>query len=503
MKFPAIIFFLFLFTSCANKNNNHDGETLAKIHCASCHQFPEPTLLDKTSWGKYILPRMGFMLGVLPKDSAGHSFIEPIAQKEAFKNPLIFRKESNLTLHEWLAIKNYFLENAPEKLAENPRPTINKNTNQFEVKHPEYFLSPPSTTFVKIKKRELFIGDAHSQKLYFIDQKMQLKNMANASEAPVWMNETEAGYLVTSMGSFSPTDAALGQVLYLPKNKNSQSLILVDSLKRPVHTEMADLDNDGRFDLIISEFAKWTGCLAWWKNDGKGHFEKHILRNMPGAMKAYARDINGDNLLDIIALFGQGDEGMFIYFNKGDGTFKEERILRFPPSYGSSYFNLFDHNNDGHLDIIYTNGDNADFPPINKPYHGIRIFENNGKNNFKEIFFYPLHGAYNAIAADFDEDGDLDIAAISFFPDFKNTPEEGFIYLENKGNWKMEAATFDGVEKGRWIVMDAGDLDEDGDLDLILGSLAFEVIPKMGLVDKWVKNGLPYILLENKLNQNK
>ncbi|MEZ4934360.1 MAG: VCBS repeat-containing protein [Saprospiraceae bacterium] len=153
--------------------------------------------------------------------------------------------------------------------------------------------------------------------------------------------------------------------------------------------------------------------------------------------------------------------------------------------------------------MIYTNGDNADFPPINKPYHGIRIFENDGKNNFKEIFFYPLHGAYNAIPADFDKDGDLDIAAISFFPDFKNTPEEGFIYLENKGKWKMEASTFNGVEKGRWIVMDAGDLDEDGDLDLILGSLAFEVIPKMGLVDKWVKNGLPYILLENKLIQIK
>ncbi|MEZ4956332.1 MAG: hypothetical protein R2825_22430 [Saprospiraceae bacterium] len=281
MKFPIIIFFLFFLTSCANKNNIPDGEALAKIHCASCHQFPEPTLLDKTSWEKYILPRMGFMLGVLPKDSAGNSFIEPIAEKEAFSNPLIFRKESNLTNDEWKAIKNYFLENAPEKLAENPHPIINKYSNQFEIKYPDYFLSPPSTTFVKIKNGELYIGDAHTQKLYLFNQAMHLKNEAKTSEAPVWMNETEEGFLVTSMGSFSPTDAAVGQVVYLQKKQNSQPFILVDRLKRPVHTELADMDNDGRFDLIISEFAKWTGCLAWWKNDGKGHFEKRILRNMP------------------------------------------------------------------------------------------------------------------------------------------------------------------------------------------------------------------------------
>ena len=35
-----------------------------------------------------------------------------------------------------------------------------------------------------------------------------------------------------------------------------------------------------------------------------------------------------------------------------------------------------------------------------------------------------MHGAYNAIPRDFDKDGDLDIAAISFFPDFKENGKE-------------------------------------------------------------------------------
>ena len=47
--------------------------------------------------------------------------------------------------------------------------------------------------------------------------------------------------------------------------------------------------------------------------------------------------------------------------------------------------------------------------------------------------------------------------------------------------------------------MDVGDYDSDGDTDLIMGSLAFEVIPDNGLVKKWVEKGIPFIVLENTL----
>ncbi|MBK9184490.1 MAG: hypothetical protein IPM83_15635 [Ignavibacteria bacterium] len=45
--------------------------------------------------------------------------------------------------------------------------------------------------------------------------------------------------------------------------------------------------------------------------------------------------------------------------------------------------------------------------------------------------------------------------------------------------------------------MDSGDIDHDGDLDLILGSLVMEVKGRKDLVDYWVKNAIPFVILEN------
>lgn len=501
------LLYCFLFTSllfwqCDTNVEKMDGAALAKIHCSSCHLFPEPDALDRRSWQEYILPRMGYMLGVLPTDSIEGGFIETAAKQEAFNNPLLFRKNPTLSKKEWTAIQQYYLKNSPVELPVAEQIKYQKtDEGLFDIKFPDIYLSPPSTTYIEIKNQEIVYGDAHSRKLYFSDNKLSLKSAANAGEVPVWVNETDQAYLVTSMGAFSPTDYPVGKIIYLPKEKEGSPFILIDSLKRPVHTSISDLNQDGLFDIVTCEFAKWTGSLSWWKNNGKGHFKKSVLRNMPGAIKAYARDMNNDQLMDIVALFGQGDEGIFIYYNQGNGDFKEERVLRFPPSYGSSFFNVFDYDKDGHLDFIYTNGDNADFPPITKPYHGIRIFKNNGQQEFDEIFFQPMPGAYQAIPNDYDQDGDWDIVAISFFPDFEEKNNSSILYLENSGELNMNIHRLPYADKGRWIVMDDGDFDNDGDIDLAIGSLAFEVLPATGIVKQWTKDGIPFILLENNINK--
>jgi len=218
-----------------------------------------------------------------------------------------------------------------------------------------------------------------------------------------------------------------------------------------------------------------------------------------GAITAVIKDANNDGLMDIYALMAQGDEGVFLYENQGSGKFREKQLLSFLPLNGSQYIELADVNKDGFDDIIYTCGDNADKTPILKDYHGIYIFLNDGKLNFKQAYFYPLNGAYKAMVRDFDLDGDPDIAAISFFPDYLHYPEESFIYLENKGNLKFTDYSFPEAASGRWVVMDAGDMDADGDLDLVLGSYVY-FLPAgdtTSLGNKWLTKGPSVIVLEN------
>ncbi len=475
------------------------GAQAAKIYCSSCHQYPEPGLLEKASWEEHMLPRMGYMLGFYPDAETRSSLIEAGEGGQRVEAAQIYPKEPKLDEETWKEIQDFYLQQAPEKL-DLPEPlAISKNLTLFQANFPATRLSPPSTTLMRFNEDgTLYLGDAHTKSLLHFDSDLGLIKAGQVQEGAVHVHDADGDLWITNMGSFSPTDAALGSVVVFPKN--GKPYLPIRNLQRPVHTNYGDLDQDGQEDLVICEFGKWTGRLSWWRKTADGQYVSTTVTNRPGAIKSYLQDMNGDDQLDILALFGQGNEGIYWFDLQPDGSFVQHVVVSFPASYGSSNFRLVDANADGHFDIIYTCGDNADFGPILKPYHGIRILLNDGQQHFSEAQFIPLAGAYDAFPADFDQDGDLDLAAISFFPDFVHQPEGGFVFLENLGDFTFSAKTFPEVEAGRWIVLDAGDPDGDGDLDLALGSLAFEVIPKGEWVDRWVDKGIPMVLLENKTN---
>jgi hypothetical protein len=230
------------------------------------------------------------------------------------------------------------------------------------------------------------------------------------------------------------------------------------------------------------------------ENLGNHNSKRHVLRGFPGAIKVYIKDVNHDGLPDIWALFSQDEEGVFLFKNKGNGNFDSEEVLKFPPSYGSSYFEFADFNKDGYPDIVYTCGDNADHSPVLKPYHGVYIFMNDKTNHFKQKYFFPINGCYKAIARDYDGDGDLDIAAISFFADYAHQPEDGFVYLKNNGSFDFQSYSLAEANMGRWLTMDAGDFDGDGKTDIILGN--FSIGPTMMKHNADWKHSPPFIILK-------
>ena len=210
--------------------------------------------------------------------------------------------------------------------------------------------------------------------------------------------------------------------------------------------------------------------------------------------------MNADGRPDVVALLAQAREGVYLFRNEGGGAFGWDPLVRFPPVYGVTYFELVDFDADGDLDLLVTNGDNGEYASPFKRYHGIRLFRNDGHWRFAEAWFYPLNGAFKALARDFDRDGDLDLAAISFFPDYDRSPEESFVYLENRGGLAFAASSPPAATQGRWLTLDAGDLDSDGDLDLVLGSFVDgprgTPIPP-SFEQRWREHRVPALILRN------
>ena len=303
---------------------------------------------------------------------------------------------------------------------------------------------------------------------------------------------------MANIGIMNPNDLKTGKLLSFnlsEKGEFGNNVALIDSLQRPVETKAVDLDNDGFKDQLVCGFGNKFGALVWYRNLQNGKYEKKVIRALPGAIKVYLEDYNKDGLVDIWALFAQGQEGVFLFTNKGKGEFETKEILRFPPIYGSSYFEMTDLNKDGFKDILYVSGDNADYSShLLKNFHGIYGYLNDGKNEFKQAFFFPIHGCFKAIARDYDGDGDIDIASVSYFPDHKKQPQEGFVYLENTGKFSFKSYTIKEAGTGKWLVMDAGDVDGDGDEDVVIGSLDLN---KRGMKDS-AKKDFAFLFLENK-----
>ena len=297
------------------------------------------------------------------------------------------------------------------------------------------------------------------------------------------------------MGIMDPNDRPFGSIVTANQD-GSLKQILIDSLKRPVYFEKADLNSDGLEDFVICAFGNYTGGLLVYENKGTSKFIKHTISNLPGSRKTVLKDINNDGRLDILSLLTQGDEQITLFMNEGNFNFKQKTLLRFPPVYGSSYFQIIDLNQDGRFDILYTNGDNSDYSLILKPYHGVRIFTQDAHGNFNESWFYQMHGASQAIAFDYDQDGDLDIAAISFFSDYENHPDEGFLYFENT-NQKFKPYKLADGASGRWLVMEVADVEGDGDKDILLGALNFKSRVPDSLFQQWNNDQTSILILKN------
>lgn len=497
MKYWLYIFFLGSCLWACNQSNkteqnftakptNLSGKELAETYCASCHLKPEPEFLDKKTWEKNVLPEMSYYLGMKPLRDKMFGMSPEDIQAAIQSN--LYPSAPLLTEEDWQKLKDYYITNAPEKpLPQEEKQAIKTSLPFFEVREMTRLdnrLTLISMAKIDTLNHQLWVSrrDKNLIEIYGNALKRLDSFKIESPVSDVILRGEDKYFL--EMGIMDPNDTQTGKLKKI--NAQKQISILIDSLRRPVDLKIVDMNEDGIEDFLICNYGNTFGDLTWY--DGKT-LQKQLLSSLPGARMTLLKDMNNDGKTDIVALFCQSREHISIFYNQGKGEFREEEVLVFSPVYGSSSIDLADMNGDGKLDILYTNGDNADYSMILKSYHGLRIFNNDGQNKFKESYFYPINGAGEVLARDFDGDGDMDLATIAFFTDVQNKPNEGFLFFENKGGNKFDISTFSNSKNGKWLVMDVADMDGDGREDIVLGSFfRMAKMPDKPLSLVWLKN---------------
>lgn len=487
MKAVVIAAVALVLAGCESKEERE--ARLVEAHCGNCHLVPAPELLTRSLWAESVLPRMGARLGL-----NADLFLQDIPGVDLHTALNLLPAEALVTAKEWHAIRDYYLTQAPATLSFLESPPLDTTLLLFVPERIRVQTNHiPAATFVHIDSGAIYFGYS---RLYTWKKNILAREETLPKPPSDFARLKDGTRLLSLVGTINPTDEPLGSIWR--QERNGAWVSWVENLRRPVDLQIADLRGNGTQQIILSEFGNLTGQLSVLEVTGTGTPHKKQISALPGARKTVITDADGDGLQDILALFAQGDEQ--IIFFRGDGKlgFSPAVWLRFPPVYGSSYFEFEDINADRHRDLIVTHGDNADHTVIKKPYHGIRIYLNNGRNTFIEDFFYPLPGATQTATADYDEDGDQDIAAISFFPDYSTRPNQSFVLLtQNQSSWR--AATNSYSTWGRWLVMDAGDIDADHDTDLVLGALNFNGGTDRALFSNWVDEQSPVLILRNSL----
>ena len=405
---------------------------------------------------------------------------------------------------DWFAIWDYYRATAPSQLPAAARTTlVPTGLKRFKARKLSPHSGVPMTCLVQIDpaRHQIRVGDAFGGSFFLLNPSGEVQQRLRLGSPVVSVFDSgHDSLLLTLIGRLFPSDSLEGSVVVWDRQNGAAPDPVLQNLRRPTDSVLVDLNGDGLKDIVNCSFGHRLGRFSWFEGKPDNRFEEHVLLDRPGAIRCEVADLTGDGLPDIVVLTAQAREGIYLFVNEGKGRFRLSPLLEMPPSWGLASFSLADFNRDGHPDLVVANGDHGDFPLPLKPYHGVRIYLNDGRNQFHEVFHFPLAGAYKAVARDFDGDGDLDLAAIAFYPDYTREQPESFVYLENQGEWRFTASTCAEQNLGRWMVMDAGDLDGDGDEDIVLGSFVrgpTTVPVPAALRDRWRTDGAPLLLLEN------
>lgn len=242
---------------------------------------------------------------------------------------------------------------------------------------------------------------------------------------------------------------------------------------------VGDLDHDGRVDLVLGgnmgdDEDTYSGVLNVYMNTGSSFvedstWEDELLGLVHGSI--LLADVDGDGYLDLLRVGtdnaadgGAYDPYSLVYLNTGE-TFVEDEDWEWElASLADGTVTVGDIDNDGDMDLILV-GDQGGANTLTRVYlnEGDTFIEDETWS--ENIYDSSVYHAGSSLAlGDLDADGDLDLVAVGDFPDAYSSR----VYLN-------DGETF--VEDEEWSENLAGaypaslalfDIEGDSDLDVVL-----------------------------------
>lgn len=266
---------------------------------------------------------------------------------------------------------------------------------------------------------------------------------------------------------------------------------------QPFAVAAADLDRDGRDDLVITESG--DDSIAVYLATAAGFAAPVSYGSSPGPATLLVTDFNQDTFPDV-AVTHLYSSDLALYLNMGGG------VLAPPSEFAGSYVSglaAADLNGDGWVDLAAADG-----------YDGLlQIYWNNGLSAFGSRDDYPLRDMADlgsVAIGDLDQDGRPDLVALAFDPDNEEAWAQLF-FQRPEGDFDASFACFIATAYSGRSYGSVAIADVDGlkGLDLVItqsGASTFQsggagllVVPHLdgrafaGMADVQLPNGTPIV----------